>query len=198
MCEIGSSIGNRKGHFMIASGLLPGALGGTRTPSLLIRRLCHAHPPPADSRGDLLKYCSQVRSRRQCCALPGGQKAARQSRPLDRCDAARPRQVLVHGLPAFWMQTTGPALIAVRLCSPVRMWTLAQGSGCARGLLYLAAVRDDWREYQPCRVRGPNTPSSPRGLGRRRSWSPWPGLLAHRIWLLGAVVQRVSPAGGDA
>src|SRR5215472_1534535 len=37
MCEIGSSTGNRKGHFMIASGLLPGALGGTRTPSLLIR-----------------------------------------------------------------------------------------------------------------------------------------------------------------
>jgi hypothetical protein len=35
----GSSIGNRKGHFMIASGLLPGALGGTRTPNLLIRRV---------------------------------------------------------------------------------------------------------------------------------------------------------------
>jgi hypothetical protein len=33
----GSSIGNSKGHFMIASGLLPGALGGTRTPNLLIR-----------------------------------------------------------------------------------------------------------------------------------------------------------------
>ena len=33
----GSSIGNSKGHFMIASGLWPGALGGTRTPNLLIR-----------------------------------------------------------------------------------------------------------------------------------------------------------------
>jgi hypothetical protein len=33
----GSSIGNNKGHFMIASGPLPGALGGTRTPNLLIR-----------------------------------------------------------------------------------------------------------------------------------------------------------------
>jgi hypothetical protein len=45
------------------------------------------------------------------------------------------------------MQTTGAALIAVRLCSPVRMWMLAQGGGCAYGLLYLAAVRDDWREH---------------------------------------------------
>ena len=37
MSRFGSSIGNSKGHFMIASGLLPGALGGTRTPNLLIR-----------------------------------------------------------------------------------------------------------------------------------------------------------------
>ena len=35
---IGSSIGNSKGNFMIASGLLPGALEGIRTPNLLIRR----------------------------------------------------------------------------------------------------------------------------------------------------------------
>jgi hypothetical protein len=33
-----SDFGNSKGHFMIGSGLLPGALGGTRTPNLLIRR----------------------------------------------------------------------------------------------------------------------------------------------------------------
>ena len=33
----GYSIGYIKGHFMIGSGLLPGALGGTRTPNLLIR-----------------------------------------------------------------------------------------------------------------------------------------------------------------
>jgi hypothetical protein len=39
MNGFGSSIGNSKGHFMIASGLLPGALGGTRTPNLLIRRV---------------------------------------------------------------------------------------------------------------------------------------------------------------
>ena len=33
----GNSIGNNKGHFMIGSGLLPGALEGIRTPNLLIR-----------------------------------------------------------------------------------------------------------------------------------------------------------------
>ena len=33
----GNRIGNSKGHFMIASGLWAGALGGTRTPNLLIR-----------------------------------------------------------------------------------------------------------------------------------------------------------------
>jgi hypothetical protein len=32
----------------------------------LIRRLCHAHPLPAESPSDLLKYCSLVRIRRQC------------------------------------------------------------------------------------------------------------------------------------
>ena len=31
------SLAYSKGHFMIGSGLLPGALGGTRTPNLLIR-----------------------------------------------------------------------------------------------------------------------------------------------------------------
>jgi hypothetical protein len=35
--DFGNSVGNSKGHFMIGSGLLPGALGGTRTPNLLIR-----------------------------------------------------------------------------------------------------------------------------------------------------------------
>jgi hypothetical protein len=33
----GNSVGYSKGRFLIGSGLLPGALGGTRTPSLLIR-----------------------------------------------------------------------------------------------------------------------------------------------------------------
>jgi hypothetical protein len=33
----GSSVGYSNGHFSIGSGFLPGALGGTRTPNLLIR-----------------------------------------------------------------------------------------------------------------------------------------------------------------
>jgi hypothetical protein len=36
--DFGNSVGNSKGHFMIGSGLLPGALEGIRTPNLLIRR----------------------------------------------------------------------------------------------------------------------------------------------------------------
>ena len=45
---------------------LAGALGGTRTSNLHIRRLCHACPLPAHSRVDLPKCCSLVRSRWQC------------------------------------------------------------------------------------------------------------------------------------
>ncbi len=41
------------------------ALGGTRTPNLLIRRLCHAHLLPAHSTADLPKRYSLVRSRPQ-------------------------------------------------------------------------------------------------------------------------------------
>ena len=37
MSGFGSRFGNSKAHSMIASGLWPGALGGTRTPNLLIR-----------------------------------------------------------------------------------------------------------------------------------------------------------------
>jgi hypothetical protein len=37
MTGFGSSIGSGKRRFMIASGLWPSALGGTRTPNLLIR-----------------------------------------------------------------------------------------------------------------------------------------------------------------
>jgi hypothetical protein len=37
MSGFGYRIGYSKGHFLIGSGLLPGALGGTRTPNLLIR-----------------------------------------------------------------------------------------------------------------------------------------------------------------
>jgi hypothetical protein len=42
-----------------------GALGGTRTPNLLIRRLCHAHPLPAHFAADLPRCYSQVLSRRR-------------------------------------------------------------------------------------------------------------------------------------
>lgn len=38
------------------------AFGGTRTLSLLIRRLFHAHPLPAYSIADLLKRCSLMRT----------------------------------------------------------------------------------------------------------------------------------------
>ena len=65
----------------------------------------------------------------------------------------------------IWMQTTGATLVAVERCSLARTCMLAQGSRSAYRLLYLAAVRDDWREHQPCRVRGPNTLSSLRGWG---------------------------------
>jgi hypothetical protein len=37
MNGIGSRFGSSCSYFMIASGLWPGALGGTRTPNLLIR-----------------------------------------------------------------------------------------------------------------------------------------------------------------
>ena len=44
---------------------LAGALGGTRTPNLLIRQLCHVHLLSAHFAADLLKYYSLVRRRRQ-------------------------------------------------------------------------------------------------------------------------------------
>jgi hypothetical protein len=37
MSGLGYSLGYSEARFMITSGLLPGALGGTRTPNLLIR-----------------------------------------------------------------------------------------------------------------------------------------------------------------
>jgi hypothetical protein len=44
---------------------------------------------------------------------------------------------------AFWMQTSGTALLAVERCSLVRVWMAAQDSRSAHGLLYFAAVRED-------------------------------------------------------
>ena len=43
-----------------------GALGGTRTPNLLIRRDLHSRPLPARSATDLLEYSSTVRSEQRC------------------------------------------------------------------------------------------------------------------------------------
>jgi len=42
-----------------------GALGGTRTPNLLIRRELRANPLPGHTAVDLLKCCSALRNRRQ-------------------------------------------------------------------------------------------------------------------------------------
>lgn len=50
---------------------------------------------------------------------------------------------------ACWMRTTGTPLLAAARCSLAWMWISAQGGRCVHGLLSLAAVRDDWRGYQP-------------------------------------------------
>ena len=47
---------------------------------------------------------------------------------------------------AIWMQTVGTVLLTVKRCSLVRMRRSAQDSRNVHGLLYLAAVWDDWRE----------------------------------------------------
>ena len=52
----------------------------------------------------------------------------------DRQDAVDTSQLL-----AFWMQTTGAALLAVEWCSLARVRMAAQDSRSAHGLLYLAA-----------------------------------------------------------
>ena len=55
------------------------------------------------------------------------------------------------------MQTTGAALITVGWCSLARTWMFSQGSRSAYGLLYLAAVRGDWREHEDRGHRLANT-----------------------------------------
>jgi len=49
---------------------------------------------------------------------------------------------------ATWMQTVGTVPLAVKRCSLVRMRMSAQDSRNTHGLLYLAAVWDDWREQE--------------------------------------------------
>ena len=47
---------------------------------------------------------------------------------------------LVQGALAFWMQTTGAALLAVERRSPLRVQMTAQDRRSAHALLYLVAV----------------------------------------------------------
>jgi len=49
---------------------------------------------------------------------------------------------------ALWMQTVGTTLLAVKLCSIVRVRMPAYDSHSAQGLPYLAAVWDDGREQE--------------------------------------------------
>jgi hypothetical protein len=64
---------------------------------------------------------------------------------------------------AVWMQTSGTPLVGVERCSLLRMWTSAEGSRSAHRLLYLSAVRGDWREHEDRRHRLASTLSSLRG-----------------------------------
>jgi hypothetical protein len=71
MSCFGYRIGYSKGHFMIGSGLLPGALGGTRTPNLLIRSQM-LYPLSYER-----SHCSILHSRRsdaclRCCLRTTG------------------------------------------------------------------------------------------------------------------------------
>jgi len=50
----------------------------------------------------------------------------------------------------IWMQTTGAALLAGKVCSVAGAWMLVQDSRRALRLLYLAAVRDDGRKREYC------------------------------------------------
>lgn len=71
---------------------------------------------------------------------------------------------LVRGGLAFWMQTSGACLLAFNRCSPPRVQMPAQGSRSAHRLLYLAAVRANWRVATaraldvPCRASGAGRP----------------------------------------
>jgi hypothetical protein len=70
-------------------------------------------------------------------------------RPRSKFGSTRQRvaapPLLIRGwvMLSIWMQTTGTTQFAVRQCSLVCVRTPAQDGHCARGLLYLAAVRDD-------------------------------------------------------
>jgi hypothetical protein len=68
-----------------------------------------------------------------------------------------PARSIWPGRHAVWMQTTGVTLLAVRRCSLTCTLMLAQGSHSTYGLLYLTAVRSDWRGHEDRRHRLANT-----------------------------------------
>jgi hypothetical protein len=55
--------------------------------------------------------------------------------------------------PAFWMQTIGAALFAVKRCCTARVRLPAHDSRGAHGLLCLAAVTNERREQERCQGR---------------------------------------------
>ena len=83
------------------------------------------------------------------CAIP------LRARTMTGAQLARGKHVAGHSrwqdqptMRSIWMQTIGTTLIAAKRCSLVRMLTPAQGSRSAHALLYLATVRDDWRQQE--------------------------------------------------
>ena len=99
------------------------ALGGTRTPNLLIRRFLCGHPDPFRSVRDLGLVslgCPGGSGSSEGCSsawLP----AARRAQDARLSD-------LTFGLAlAFRMQNTGAILLVAERCSLVRMWTPAPG-----------------------------------------------------------------------
>jgi hypothetical protein len=87
---------------------------------------------------------------------------------------------VVDGALAFWMQTTGAPLLAVSGCSSPRVWTLAQDSRSAYGLLYLAAVWAGWHEQEPRQGTIDSGPSLVRHC-HRVAWYRSPGNLARLV-----------------
>jgi hypothetical protein len=105
-------------------------------------------PVSDDEAADLARLCRQLLDViYEVPARIARNRAARGSSSLgDRSAQGWPN--LLNPWHTTWMQTTGAALLAVRRCSLARVRMPAQDSRSAHGLLYLAAVRDDWREQE--------------------------------------------------
>ncbi len=83
----------------------------------------------------------------------------------------RPSRTLTPGQPRrearlpdlnVWTQTSGTALLTAKRCSLARVPMPAQDSHSAYGLLYLAAVRDNWREQEHRQGRVDSGPAHSR------------------------------------